>query len=362
MASKQSNQIRISKFEFRIFLCVFVSLFLCVLSAEAQLFPKGRRDTGPKPKNIHGLVSDTRGKPLAGARVFVRDTKTKVVRTLTTDQEGIYKLFALPPTVDYEVHAEFKGKATEKKIVSQFLNREDNVLNFQVDVAVIEGGIADSPGSSPAGTFRSFDLVDLRATLEMPVGIPAPVPAILLLHGYGEDRSIWRDFSQQLVSRGWAVMAMDLRGHGESKTKNQRPIQAAPAWRTSLHEFPVDLDPALDWLKAQPRIDNKKIVVIGSDVGANLALIASGRFPEVRTVVAINPNLNESLALAGSAQDFQPKSALIVTGNQAEGDRIKAMVTAPGRVQVVAVTGNTARWIGEKQVADAVFAWLKETF
>jgi pimeloyl-ACP methyl ester carboxylesterase len=344
---------------------VLLIVLLTSIPADAQLFPRNRRDTGPKPKNIQGLVSDARGKPLAGARVYVRDTKTKVVRTLTTDQAGIYKLFALPPTVDYEVYAEFKGKATDKKVVSQFLNREDNVLNFQIDVAVIEGGIADSPGATPAATIRTFDLVDLRATLEMPVGIPAPIPAILLLHGYGEDRSVWREFSRQLVDRGWAVMAMDLRGHGESKTKNQRPLQAVPEWRTSLHEFPVDLDPALDWLKGQPRIDNKKIVVIGSDVGANLALIASGRFPEVRTVIAVNPNLNESFALAGSAQDFQPKSALIVTSNPAEGDRIKALVTAPSRVTVVAASGstaNTARWVADKQTADAIFQWLKETF
>lgn len=346
-------------------LCVFVSLCLSVYSpvAEAQLFPKARRDTGPKPKNIHGLVSDLRGKPLVGARVFVKDMKTNVVRTLTTDKDGLYKLFALTPTVDYEVYADFKGKTSDKKTVSQFLNREDNVLNFQLDVAVIEGAIADTGGSSGAtATFRSFDLVDLRASFELPVGVPAPIPAVLLLHGYGEDRSVWKDFSRLLVNRGWAVMSMDLRGHGESKTKNQRPIQASPEWRTNLHEFPVDLDPALDWLKAQARLDNQKIVVIGSDVGANLALIASGRFAEVRTVVAIRPNLNEALALAGSAQDFQPKSALIVVGNPAEGDRIKALVQAPSRVQAVSASGNTTQWVADKQVADAVFQWLRETF
>ena len=339
-----------------------LSILLLVSPAEAQLFPKSRRDTGPKPKNIHGLVSDTRGKPLAGARVFVKDMKSNVVRTLTTDKDGLYKLFALTPTVDYEVYADFKGKSSEKKTVSQFLNREDNVLNFQLDVAVIEGAIADTAGGGATATFRSFDLVELRATFELPVGVPAPIPAVLLLHGYGEDRSVWKDFSRQLLNRGWAVLSMDLRGHGESKTKNQRPIQASPAWRTNLHEFPVDLDPALDWLKAQARVDNQKIVVIGSDVGANLALIASGRFSEVRTVVAIKPNLDESLALAGSAQDFQPKSALIVAGSQAEGDRIKALVKAPSRVLVVSASGTTAQLTSDKQVAAAVYQWLRETF
>jgi dienelactone hydrolase len=284
-----------------------------------------------------------------------------VVRTLEADQKGEYKVFALTPTVDYEVYAEFKGKASEKKFVSSFLNREDNVLNFQLDVAVIDGAAASVP-SDQGPAFKTFDLVELHASFELPLGVPAPIPAVLLLHGYGEDRSAWKDFSKLLLSRGWAVMALDLRGHGDSRMKNQRPIQASPEWRTNLHEFPVDLDPALDWLKSRPRVDNKRIVVIGFDVGANLALIASGRFEEVRTVVAIKPNLDEALALAGSAQDFQPRSTLIVVSTQAEGDRLRPLVKAPARILVAPHTGGTAQWTADKQVADAVFQWLKETF
>ena len=157
-------------------------------------------------------------------------------------------------------------------------------------------------------------------------------------------------------------MALDLRGHGESKSRNQRPIQASLEWRKDPHEFPVDIDPALDWIKAQPRINTQKIVVIGSDVGADLALIASGRYPEVRTVVAIRPNLEESFALAGSAQDFQPRSALIVASNQSEADRLKAAVRQPSRILIASHSGETAEWTADKQVADAIFQWLNETF
>ena len=341
------------------FLCAFVSLCLCV-SAEAQLFPKTRRDTGPKPKNIHGVVQDLRGKAVVGARVFIKDMKTSVVRTLETDQTGAYSVYALTPTVDYELYAEFKGKTSDKKFVSSFLNREDNVLNFQLDVAVVDS--TPTATSEQTTTFKTFDLVELHASFDLPMGVPAPIPAILLLHGYGEDRTVWRDFAKELLNRGWAVMALDLRGHGESKLKNQRSIEPSPEWRTSLHEFPVDLDPALDWLKSRPRVDNRKIVVIGFDVGANLALIASGRFQEVRTVVALKPNLQESLALAGSAQDFQPRSTLIVASTQADGDRLKAAVKAPSRVIVTPQSGGAAQWVADAQVKNAIFQWLKETF
>src|SRR5262245_5618980 len=343
-----------------VFLCVFVSLCFCV-SSEAQLFPKSRRDTGPKPKNIHGVVQDLHNSPLHCDDIYQKNSKTKLIRTLETDQNGEYKVFGLTPNVDYELYAEFKGKNSEKKFVSAFLNREDNVLNFQLDVAVIENS-AGAAASEPSATLKTFDLVELHASFDLPVGVPAPIPAVLLLHGYGENRSVWKDFANELLGRGWAVMALDLRGHGESRLKNQQPIEASPDWRTNLHEFPVDLDPALDWLKSRARVDNRKIVVIGFDVGANLALIASGRFQEVRTVVAIKPNLDESLALAGSAQDFQPRSSLIVVPTQAEADRFKSIVKTPSREMVSTQSGGTGQWIGNKQLKDAIFQWLKETY
>src|SRR5438045_7143657 len=136
-------------------------------------------------------------------------------------------------------------------------------------------------------------------------------------------------------------MAVDLRGHGDSRMKNKIPIQASPDWRTNPHEFPQDLNPALDWLKSRPRVNGQKIVVIGYDVGANLALIASGRFPEVRTVIAVKPNLGESLAMAGSAQDFVPRSALIFVSDEAEGNRLKQYVKAPVQIRVMNIPGGS---------------------
>ncbi len=339
---------------------VMFSWLMLALSSNAQ-FTRRRPDTGPKPKNIHGIVQDLRGQPLAGAKVFVRDMKTNVVRTLTVDPKGLYSIFALSPSVDYEVHAEFLGAVSDKKVVSTFLNREDNVLNFQLDVAVIPSGAA-TPSAEGSADFKTFDLVDLRGTFDMPSGIPAPVPSVLLLHGYGEDRTVWNDFKQQLLSRGWAVMTLDLRGHGRSTTKNGAPIQATAEWRMQPLEFPQDIDPALDWLKARPRIDTGKIVVIGFDVGANLALIASAKFPEVKTIVAIKPSLTESLSLAGGAQDFRPRSALIMSQNEAEGNRIKQYIQAPVRVEIASSSGGAKDWLAEKKTQDAIFQWLRETF
>jgi len=167
----------------------------------------------------------------------------------------------------------------------------------------------------------------------MPVGVPAPVPAVLLLHGYGEDRAVWNAFYPRVAERGWAVMALDLRGHGESKTKNQRPIQATQEWRTSLHEFrSISIPPSTG--SSSTANQQQQDVVIGSDVGANLALTRAAGFRKFVRLSRSSPSEREPCH-GGSAQDFKPKSALIIVADEAEGNRVKAAVANPSRVQVV---------------------------
>jgi pimeloyl-ACP methyl ester carboxylesterase len=261
--------------------------------------------------------------------------------------------------VNYEVRADFKGVVSDRKSISAFLDREDNLINFQLN---LNAASATAASADTGPQLQTFDLVKLKASFEMPSSVPAPIPAVLLLHGYGENRKVWESFRKEFLDRGWAVMSLDLRGHGDSTIKNQKTIQPSADWRTNPREFPQDIDPALDWLKKQPRINSRKIVIVGYDVGANLALISSGKFIEVRTIIAVNPNLNESLALAGSAQDFRPHSALVVTATQAEADAIKPYVKDPVRLVTLPVAGGTAQTFQGKALTEAIIQWLKETY
>jgi pimeloyl-ACP methyl ester carboxylesterase len=350
------------------FSIAFSILLLLAVTLDARqiqirgLGNKGRINA-PKTKNIHGTVLDQAGKVIAGARVLVLNTKDNTTRTLTTDVAGNYSVQGLAADVDYEVRADFKGLVSEKKSISSMLDREDNMVNFQLNLTTASA--AATPGTAvadPGPELQTFDLVKLKASFEMPRSVPAPIPAVLLIHGYGENRKVWEDFRKQLVDRGWAVLSLDLRGHGDSLVKNQRPLQASAEWRSNPREFPQDIDPALDWLKKQARLNSSKIVIVGYDIGANLALISSGKYREVRTVVAVNPNLKESLQMAGSAQDFRPRSALVITGNAAEMEPIKTYAKEPFRVLTQPVAGGTAQVFQEKAVADAIFQWLKETY
>jgi pimeloyl-ACP methyl ester carboxylesterase len=344
------------------FCFVFLILLLAAPAIHAQItiHPGGKaRKNEEKTKNIHGVVLDQSGKPIVGARVLIRNTKDNTSRSIITDQNGSYNLRGLPPEVNYEVRADFNGAISDVKNVSAFLDREDNLLNFQLNLVVATGAAAASDSEAE---LKTFDLVKLKASFEIPRAVPAPIPAVLLLHGYGEDRKVWAGVRAQFLDRGWAVMSLDLRGHGESTTKNQKPIEPSTTWRTSPHEFPQDVDPALDYLKAQTRINSRKIVIVGYDVGANLALVSSGKFSEVRTVVAVNPNAAEALQMAGSAQDFHPHSTLVVTTNASESEPLKPYIKEPSRFLAQPVTGGTAQAFQSKALVDAVFQWLKETY
>jgi pimeloyl-ACP methyl ester carboxylesterase len=317
-------------------------------------------EAAQRPKNITGVVSDLGGRPIPSARVFVRDLASGVLRTHVTGEDGIYAVNGLPSNTDYEIYVEFESVQSERRIVSQFLDRVDNVLNFDVEISL---GTAIEPNVDRGGmTLETFDLVQLRASFEIPQGIPAPIPAALLIHGYGESRSVWDELKQRLLVEGWAVMTLDLRGHGQSRVRNAEPIDLDPRWRSDPRQFPLDLEPALDWLKSQERLDSNAITVIGTDVGANLALLASSRFPEVRSAVAISPVLDEALRMAGTAREFSPRMAHLMVSDREQGQAIREFVTGASRVSVIPAARGTADWLVSSGTIDEIVRWLRDTY
>ena len=67
-----------------------------------------------------------------GAKVFIRNVNKKTTTVLVTDENGLYAIYGLDPKLDYEVHAEHGKFVSEKKSISSFLERFDNVFNFEL--------------------------------------------------------------------------------------------------------------------------------------------------------------------------------------------------------------------------------------
>lgn len=85
-------------------------------------------------RSLNGIVMDKSDNPLPNAIVYLKNTKTLTVKTFIAGQDGSYRFHALSPNVDYEVHAEAKGKTSDTKTLSSFDSRPDTRINLRIDV------------------------------------------------------------------------------------------------------------------------------------------------------------------------------------------------------------------------------------
>jgi hypothetical protein len=84
-------------------------------------------------RTVRGVVMDKSDSPLAESVVFLKNTRTNVVRSSYTDTTGNYRFSGLDPNVDYEVHAEKEGAKSNTRTVSSFDGRKDIVLNLKIE-------------------------------------------------------------------------------------------------------------------------------------------------------------------------------------------------------------------------------------
>ena len=106
----------------------------------------------------------------------------------------------------------------------------------------------------------------------------AKVPAVVVMHGWGANASMMLPSAVPLHGAGLAVLLLDARCHGASGDEDF----------TSLPRFAQDIEAGLDWLARQPRVDAKRLAVIGHSVGAGAALLSATRRNDIRAVISIS--------------------------------------------------------------------------
>ncbi|MDO8324003.1 MAG: alpha/beta hydrolase [Phenylobacterium sp.] len=112
---------------------------------------------------------------------------------------------------------------------------------------------------------------------------PPDGPAALLAHGGGQTRHSWSGAAKDLAARGWRVVTLDLRGHGDS--------QWSPEGDYRLERFAEDLVCVADQLGGKPAL-------VGASLGGLAGLYAEawtapGSFSSL-TLVDITPDMDAS--------------------------------------------------------------------
>lgn len=74
---------------------------------------------------VEGVVQDGNAAEVTEATVFLRNTKTKAIRTYTTEQGGRFRFVQVNMSDDFDLWAEKDGKKSPTKTVSSWDTRKD---------------------------------------------------------------------------------------------------------------------------------------------------------------------------------------------------------------------------------------------
>jgi hypothetical protein len=108
-----------------------ITAILLVFSLAASAAPdKKDKQVG---RLLFGKVLDPQDNPVPDAVVYVTNTRTRAVKTYIVGKDGSYRFPALSSAIDYEVYAQFDGKKSDTKSVSQFDDRSQVYLVLKVD-------------------------------------------------------------------------------------------------------------------------------------------------------------------------------------------------------------------------------------
>ena len=103
-----------------------------LLAVSAGVLPVGNRWGAPKAQAqnlgqrvVMGSVVDADSSLVPGAVVFLRNTKTKSIRSYTSSKDGRFRFAQVNMTDEYDLWAEKEGRKSATKTVSSWDTRKE---------------------------------------------------------------------------------------------------------------------------------------------------------------------------------------------------------------------------------------------
>jgi hypothetical protein len=76
-------------------------------------------------RTVSGAVVDSSAAPVGGATVFLKNTKTKSIRSYTSSSDGRFRFAQVNMSDDYDLWAEKNGRKSQTKTVSTWDARKE---------------------------------------------------------------------------------------------------------------------------------------------------------------------------------------------------------------------------------------------
>jgi len=121
-------------------------------------------------------------------------------------------------------------------------------------------------------------------------------PTVLLIHRQKKNLTEWNLWFDYLKRYGYGYLAMDLRGHGLSLVMPNGSTTTYKAFAISgsnneFNKMIRDVEAGLAYLSTNS-VTGDKIILVGSILGASLAIKAAAIHPDLSMVAAVSPVLN----------------------------------------------------------------------
>ncbi|MGD2108967.1 MAG: alpha/beta fold hydrolase [Phycisphaerae bacterium] len=187
--------------------------------------------------------------------------------------------------------------------------------------------------------FTTDDRVEIVADYYAPPEAATPAPIVIMLHMYKSDRSAWKPLATRFQAEGYAALAIDMRGHGQSGGAARSSLQDRvrgrdPSLFRSMHR---DIAAAHTWLGHREECDLTRVAVVGASVGCSVALDYAARDPSVDVVVAMTPGVDYlGVDSKGPIQALGDRPVLLLaTEEEREATDALAALNPAARSQIV---------------------------
>ncbi len=139
----------------------------------------------------------------------------------------------------------------------------------------------------------------------------ASAKGLLLLHMMPADRMSWKTFAGKMRAAGWHVLAIDLRGHGES----QGGPNGYKSFSDAEHQASAsDVEASAEFLKSK---GVTALSLGGASIGANLSLRYLVEHPEAKAAFLLSPGLDyRGVKTESAARELKPGQAVFYVASR----------------------------------------------
>jgi cephalosporin-C deacetylase-like acetyl esterase len=177
-------------------------------------------------------------------------------------------------------------------------------------LTLVAGLVEANPAAAQAGltpevvTLEAEDGLALVGHYYAPLEGEEDAPAVLLMHHAGSRKESWTDFVPTLHEAGYAALAIDIRGYGESGSETDWVLAEA------------DTQQWLTWLSEQEGVDSERLNIVGSSIGGDLGLRVMAIDERIRSIAVLSPGLDfQGVMTAEAVEQIDSRPIFLATGN-----------------------------------------------